>query len=175
MTKRCPIKSRASCAAYYAANRQKIMAHRAKKREENREKLRAGARIYAAAHREEARKKTTAWRIANPERHKNALIAWRKIHPGYNVPYKQKRRARERLAEGSFTAADLKKIRVLQRDKCAVCKSRLHGMGHCDHVTPLARGGSNWPENIQLLCGRCNQSKGARSQVEFAQSRGMLL
>src|SRR5260221_5675447 len=31
-----------------------------------------------------------------------------------------------------------------------------------DHVIPLARGGSNTAENIELLCGKCNRAKSAR-------------
>jgi len=31
-----------------------------------------------------------------------------------------------------------------------------------DHVIPLARGGSNTAENIELLCRKCNQTKSAR-------------
>src|SRR5262249_4755377 len=31
---------------------------------------------------------------------------------------------------------------------------------HVDHKFPLAFGGDDTPENVQLLCGRCNQGKG---------------
>ena len=33
---------------------------------------------------------------------------------------------------------------------------------HVDHIMPLARGGPNTLDNLQLLCARCNLAKGAK-------------
>ena len=33
---------------------------------------------------------------------------------------------------------------------------------HIDHIHPIAAGGTNAPDNLQLLCARCNSRKGAR-------------
>jgi 5-methylcytosine-specific restriction enzyme A len=38
---------------------------------------------------------------------------------------------------------------------------------HIDHVVPLARGGTNAMDNIQLLCSRCNLRKGDRLESEL--------
>ena len=53
-----------------------------------------------------------------------------------------------------------KRKRVLLRDKgrCVKCGSRENL--EIDHVVPLARGGSNRLENLQLLCRSCNRRKG---------------
>ena len=36
-----------------------------------------------------------------------------------------------------------------------------------DHVTPRSRGGTDHPDNLQLLCGACNSQKGNRTQEEL--------
>jgi hypothetical protein len=54
------------------------------------------------------------------------------------------------------------KIAVSARDggRCRKCGSTQKL--HFDHVIPVSRGGANSVANIQLLCGACNRSKGAR-------------
>lgn len=58
---------------------------------------------------------------------------------------------------------------IFLRDKghCASCGADLSGMYqlskfHVDHLIPLAKGGCNDPSNLQLLCDKCNLSKGSR-------------
>jgi hypothetical protein len=40
---------------------------------------------------------------------------------------------------------------------------------------PLAKGGTNTDNNMQLLKATCNQQKHAKDPVEFMQSRGFLI
>jgi len=40
------------------------------------------------------------------------------------------------------------------------------GRFELDYIKPLSKGGKNSPDNIQLLCRRCNRSKGAKWPAE---------
>ena len=55
----------------------------------------------------------------------------------------------------------------LQEGLCPVCGVDLTKLGpyqvHIDHIKPVAKGGEEEdPENLQLLCKRCNERKGER-------------
>jgi 5-methylcytosine-specific restriction endonuclease McrA len=93
-------------------------------------------------------------------------------------PYVQRandRRARVRDAEGSYTKADVARIFLLQKGRCAACRISIKVKKHVDHIIPLSRGGSNFPANIQLLCPPCNHSKGAKHPIAWAKENGRLL
>ena len=53
------------------------------------------------------------------------------------------------------------RIEVWRRDegKCANCGSR--EKLEYDHIIPISKGGSTTTRNIELLCEKCNRSKGA--------------
>lgn len=42
-------------------------------------------------------------------------------------------------------------------NKCSICKK--DNWLTIDHIIPLSQGGSNNPDNLQILCGECNQKK----------------
>ncbi len=65
----------------------------------------------------------------------------------------------QRSAGGRFSKHDVVRMLNEQSGQCNFCRIQLSEY-HIDHVVPLARGGSNWPSNLQLLCPPCNISKG---------------
>lgn len=54
---------------------------------------------------------------------------------------------------------------------CVVCGLDDLDALEVDHVVPRSRGGSNALHNLQLLCGPCNQAKGARTMEEWRGAR----
>jgi 5-methylcytosine-specific restriction endonuclease McrA len=54
------------------------------------------------------------------------------------------------------------KMFVWQRDggRCVKCGSQENL--EYDHIIPVSKGGSNTARNIQLLCEKCNRTKGAK-------------
>jgi 5-methylcytosine-specific restriction endonuclease McrA len=91
-------------------------------------------------------------------------------------PLIRARKAKLHGACGSHTAQDVRALWAKQRGRCALCGVKLlRSRFHVDHITALARGGSNSPENLQLTHGRCNMVKGAKDPIAHAQSLGKLL
>lgn len=135
-------------------------------------------------------KHSTAWSKANPERSRRLTKNWEQAFPDRRLASRRKwealnpekvramdsnKQARRLSAEGSHTAAEVKTLFSRQRGCCAICSDELDAKYHKDHIVPLALGGTNYIQNIQLACPRCNQEKRARHPVEFMQSRGFLL
>lgn len=89
-------------------------------------------------------------------------------------PENANRRARDLGLPGRIGCDDLRGLHESQGGRCCYCERPvdLHLPGGCelDHRVPLARGGSNEPENLQLLCPSCNRDKGALTPEHFAQS-----
>ena len=118
---------------------------------------------------------STKWVAANPERAKALMDKFFAKNPGAMASYRQNRRARKNLSNGKISAGMAQKLFKLQKGKCPCCKQELGDNFHLDHVIPLALGGSNTDDNMQLLRAKCNQQKHAKHPVDFMQERGYLL
>lgn len=84
------------------------------------------------------------------------------------------RRSRKRAVEqyGNYTAQDVRQKWLEQGGRCYWCGCELQKTGkdayHVDHIWPLAKGGTNAANNICCSCRNCNQSKCARTPLDFA-------
>lgn len=72
---------------------------------------------------------------------------------------KARRRIRISEAGGTFTRADVELQIRSQKGLCWHCGSPVGKNYHIDHLTPIARGGTNKPNNIVISCPRCNCSR----------------
>lgn len=113
------------------------------------------------------------WYASNVKKRRFESLQYKKRNPEIRRKHEVTRRARLAGAEGTFTVDDIRRIAKAQGGKCACCGKRRTLT--VDHITPLAKGGSNWPVNLQMLCKSCNSRKHARDPIEFMQSMGLLL
>ena len=55
-----------------------------------------------------------------------------------------------------------------QEGVCAGCDTHFpFRVMDVDHKLPQSRGGTDHPDNLQLLCSGCNRSKGGRTMAEW--------
>lgn len=72
------------------------------------------------------------------------------------------------LGRSRLSATIRSEIFARDRARCQYCGS-IVGPFHVDHVTPVAKGGSDEPSNLVLACQPCNLSKGAKTLEEWRQ------
>ena len=142
---------------------------------ENAEKIKARKAAWHSNNKDVARSRGKAWKSKNKERKKAADLAWWASNPDARKIYKQNRRVRKISAGGKLSRGLAQKLFKLQKGKCPCCQRDLGENFHMDHIKPLALGGSNTDDNIQLLRAECNLEKSKKEPIEFMQSKGFLL
>lgn len=103
-------------------------------------------------------------RIKHRERDKAFIRRWEAAFPDKVKAKSQRRRARKIGAEGAHSGVEWRSLVDRFGGNCVRCKVHF-GLKKltADHIVPLAKGGSNFIENIQPLCRRCNSAKGLNS------------
>ena len=148
----------------YADNRDVILQRNRRFRAANPDKVREYKRRERAANPDAVRGRLRRWRAANPEAQRNL-----------GRKHSRNRRARKTnavCAHGPGCFADA----VAQLPQCCAvpgCRKR-KGL-EADHIIPLAGGGLDCKDNLQLLCLVHNRSKGAADPTAWAQRNGRLL
>lgn len=185
---------RSSVERWRKANPDRVRGHddarRARDPERHRAKSRADYRKhkerYREAHRrwlakpenvekqkEAVRLATKAWRQNNATHRKAYEKAYRTANPEIYRDADARKRAKRREAPGRFAKADIAALLETQAGLCAYCSEDITAGFHIDHKMPLARGGTNWPDNLCLACAPCNQSKHTKTVEEFRRSIGL--
>lgn len=175
-------------AAYYEANREKMLESQASYREVNRDKIREYDAARQKANPSRNREAKAKWRKANPQKARQSKATWAASNPEYYSYYREANREklrkafrvygqnrRARKAGGKLSKGLSERLFKLQRGKCACCGKPLGDDYHLDHIMPLALGGTNTDGNIQLLRAECNRQKRAKHPVDFMRERGLLL
>ena len=81
-----------------------------------------------------------------------------------------KRRSKEYEVEFNISLEEVRELlyRVYGK-KCCYCNCKLLVSNMvCDHILPLSLGGNSTPNNLQMICGRCNTRKGPLTDRNFS-------
>lgn len=192
-----------SSALYRANNPEKMQAFRDAWADQNKDRIKETSKAYREANPEKMKSLQAAWVEANPDRVKamkekhRATAKYKETNSRYAAENIDKNRAKNRAwiknnrdaanriyhtrrakkveAGGVLSKGLSVKLFTLQRGKCACCGHLLGDNYHLDHILPIALGGTNTDDNIQLLRAVCNHQKHAKHPVDFMQERGFLL
>ena len=160
---------------YRKNNPEKSLEYNRAYRVDNKESLRISAAEWHKRNKEKSNARSIAWAAENPERMRKLIADWVKANPEKRRIYDHNNRARRRKAQGRLSKGLADKLFKLQRGKCACCGKPLGDDYHLDHIMPLALGGTNTDDNIQLLTAACNLKKHAKHPVDFMQEKGFLI
>lgn len=144
-------------------------------REENKDKNIASKKAWYEKNKDSIRNKNREHYEANRDRYLALAAEWRTANKESRRIYGHNRRARQRDSGGRLSVLLSERLFKLQRGKCACCGKPLGDDYHLDHIMPIALGGTNTDNNMQLLRSECNLRKHAKHPVDFMRQRGFLL
>lgn len=157
-------------------NPERLKANKIAWRKSNEDKCNEQRSTWKKEHPDKYSESQFAYRIANRDKVKKDLALWKAANQEACRIHLHNRRARKASNGGRLSKGITEKLFKLQRGKCACgCGEQLGNSYHIDHIMPLALGGTNTDDNIQLLRAICNMQKSAKHPVDFMQQRGFLL
>jgi len=110
------------------------------------------------------------WRERNLEKCREKVRKWRAKNPKASLISNSRWRARKAAAAGQHTYADIKAIYAKQSGRCFYCDEELTDY-HVDHFIPLAKGGTDYAENLRIACPTCNCRKSAKMPWDWMPER----
>lgn len=141
-----PDKVKASHAAQYAANAEKLKKKRrgaysanpqkfrdisAAWGKRNAEKRRASAKVYRKENPKKVKAAFMVWQSKNKDALREYRVAFAKANPELMRVKWRARRAKKRSAEGTHTVNDVMVMLCLQRKRCACCKASINSCRSC--------------------------------------------
>ena len=100
---------------------------------------------------------------------------YRKNNPEVFATHARNRRALLKGSEGIHTKEEVLDLLKKQNYECANCLKNIQKRYTADHIICLKKGGSNYINNIQILCISCNSKKGTLDPTVFAKRNGRLV
>lgn len=159
--------------AWRDKNPEKVKESSRKSYYKNISKTRLKARERYLKNRESILESDRQYRLRNLEKRREMTRRWRRENPEKARVSTRNKKAMRRGAEGKHNKYHIAQLHILQNGLCNYCKIDLSKGCHVDHIMPLSRGGSNWPENLQLLCPPCNMQK--HNKIPICQKSPILI
>lgn len=170
-----PEKRIAANKKYYEKNSARIQQVNSVWLASNLDKVRVKSAEWALNNKAEISAKRAAYHIEHKVEINARSANWRMKNPNGACVHAHNYRARRLLATGDLSRGIYEKLLKIQRGLCACCGNPLGENSHLDHIMPLALGGSNTDNNMQLLTQKCNNEKHAKHPADFMRSRGFLI
>jgi hypothetical protein len=165
-------RERIKMAEWRAANRERDLENGRNYTAINREERNEQARDRYADDPGHYRGKNKRYREKYPEAITENFRNWCRNNPDKVKVRDKNKRARRIGAEGEYDLDDLQSIGQWQNGCCIYCRSPLGKDLSIEHFIAIARGGTNWPNNIGLACIRCNTQKRDMDAIEFLIKHG---
>lgn len=144
--------------------------------EQNRKQFYQYGKEYRKKNKEAIAKRDKQYREKNKERINLHEKMYRQTENGKNARYNGQLKRRTYKHFKKFTPVE--RTKILERDKwqCKSCGIKVHDRSsgnwntpdkaHIDHIIPISKGGNSEPNNLQILCRKCNISKGNKIRKE---------
>lgn len=107
------------------------------------------------------------YRYKNRDAYLERVRQWRTANKDKVRESERAKEARRRGAVGKLSKGIERRLFAEQNGLCVCCGRDLGDNYHLDHIMPLALGGTNTDDNVQLLLAECNLRKGAMHPDEW--------
>ena len=119
--------------------------------------------------------RSKVYRDNNGEKVRIIAKRWSEANPARRSEYGSRRRARYVEAYVEDVTPYISQLTEIQKNKCIYCVKSFDVVRFTiDHIIPLSRGGKHAKENVQLVCGSCNSSKGNKTHEEYVRYLGVV-
>lgn len=160
---------------YYKKNSEKIKTRAKQFVLDNPEHVKLTRAEYHRKNKEVLLFKKREYRKNNKEHVKRLHKEWCERNKERYREIKRQAKYKRKNVEGKLSKGITQKLLKLQKGKCACCGKLLKNNYQLDHIIPLALGGKNTDDNVQLLTAECNNRKHTKDPIEYMQSQGYLL